>query len=104
MSELKKIRVQHVSRGDDGLEVKTDVDVLTDASAVTMDGKDLKSGIGGMIDDRIGELIDGAPEELDTLKEIADELSKNQSGVTTILKKLGDKVDKDGDKVLSDNN
>lgn len=93
-----------MSRGDDGLEVKTDVDVLTDASAVTMDGKDLKSGIGGMIDDRIGELIDGAPDELDTLKEIADELSKNQSGVTTILKKLGDKVDKDGDKVLSDNN
>lgn len=103
LSELKKIRVQHVTRGDDGLEVKTDVDVLTDASAVTMDGKDLKSGIGGMIDDRIGELIDGAPQELDTLKEIADELSKNQSGVTTILKKLGDKVDKDGNKVLSSN-
>lgn len=78
MSELKKIRVQHVSRGADGLEVKTDVDVLTDASAITMDGGDLITGIGGMIDDRIGELIDGAPEELDTLKEIADELGKNQ--------------------------
>ncbi|WP_099950606.1 hypothetical protein [Ezakiella peruensis] len=92
MSDLKKIRVQHVGRDENGLEVKTDVDVLTDASAVTMDGKDLKSGIGGMIDDRIGKLIDGAPQELDTLKEIADELSKNQSGVTTILKKLGDKA------------
>lgn len=83
-----------MSRGDDGLEVKTDVDVLTDASAVTMDGKDLKSGIGGMIDDRIGKLIDGAPEELDTLKEIADELAENKSGVTTIIKKLGDKADR----------
>ena len=94
LSELKKIRVQHVTRGDDGLEVKTDVDVLTDASAVTMDGKDLKSGIGDMIDGRIEELIDGAPEELDTLKEIADELAENQSGVTTIIKKLGDKADR----------
>lgn len=83
-----------MSRGDDGLEVKTDVDVLTDATAVTMDGKDLKSGIGGMIDDRIGELIDGAPEELDTLKEIADELGKNQSSAATIIKKLGDKPDR----------
>ena len=60
MSDLKKIRVQHVGRDENGLEVMTDVDVLTDASAVTMDGKDLKSGIGGMIDDRIGKLIDGA--------------------------------------------
>lgn len=93
LSDLKKIRVQHVGRDKNGLEVKTDVDVLTDASAITMDGGDLITGIGGMIDDRIGELIDGAPEELDTLKEIADELSKNQSGVSTILKKLGDKAD-----------
>lgn len=81
-----------MSRGDDGLEVKTDVDVLTDASAITMDGGDLITGIGGMIDDRIEELINGAPEELDTLKEIADELAENKSGVTTILKKLDDKV------------
>lgn len=103
LSELKKIRVQHVSRDENGLEVKTDVDVLTDASAVTMDGGDLKTGIESMINTRIENLIDGAPQELDTLKEIADELSKNQSGVTTILKKLGDKVDKDGDKVLSTN-
>ena len=103
LSDLKKIRVQHVGRDENDLEVMTDVDVLTDATAVNMDGKDLKTGIGGMIDDRIGKLIDGAPEELDTLKEISDELSKNQSGVTTILKKLGDKVDKDGDKILSTN-
>lgn len=93
MSDLKKIRVQHVGRDENGLEVKTDVDVLTDASAVTMDGKDLKSGIGDMIDGRIEELIDGAPEELDTLKEIAEELTENKSGVTTILNKLDNKLE-----------
>lgn len=94
MSELKKIRVQHVSRGDDGLQIKTDVDVLTDADCITMDGGDLRTGIGGMIDDRIEKLIDGAPEELDTLKEIADEMAENKSGVTTIIKKLGYKADR----------
>lgn len=94
MSDLKKIRVQHVSRGADGLEIKTDVDVLTDASAVTMDGKDLKARVKELINDRVGEVIANAPEELDTLKEIADELQKNQSGVSTILKKLGDKADR----------
>lgn len=94
MSDLKKIRVQHVERGSDGKEIKTDVDVLTDAEAVTMDGKDLKTRLGELINARVGEIIDGAPKELDTLKELADELQKNQSGVSTILSKLEGKQDK----------
>lgn len=94
MSELKKIRVQHVDRDAKGVEIKTDVDVITDADCITMDDGDLRSGVKKMIDDRIGEVIDGAPEELDTLKEIATELEKNQSGVSTILKKLETKIDK----------
>lgn len=94
MSNLKKIRVQHVDRDAKGVEIKTDVDVITDADCITMDDGDLRSGVKKMIDDRIGEVIDGAPEELDTLKEIATELEKNQSGVSTILKKLEAKIDK----------
>lgn len=94
MSDLKKIRVQHVDRDAKGVEIKTDVDVITDADCITMDDGDLRSGVKKMIDDRIGEMIDGAPEELDTLKEIALELKKNQSGVSTILKKLETKIDK----------
>ena len=94
MSELKKIRVQHVDRDAKGVEIKTDVDVITDVDCITMDDGDLRSGVKKMIDDRIGEVIDGAPEELDTLKEIATELEKNQSGVSTILNKLKMKIDK----------
>lgn len=94
MSNLKKIRVQHVDRDAKGVEIKTDVDVITDADCITMDDGDLRSGVKKMIDDRIGEVIDGAPEQLDTLKEIAVELEKNQSGVSTILKKLESKIDK----------
>lgn len=136
MSELRKVRVQHAERQSDGSIKKEDVDIYTDAEAVTMDGKGLKERVGELIDGRITELIDGAPKELDTLKEISEELQKNQSSVTTILKKLGscatkkdipdklsdlaadkthmtvteeekdtwnNKVDKDGNKVLSTN-
>lgn len=94
LSNLKKIRVQHVDRDAKGVEIKTDVDVITDADCITMDDGDLRSGVKKMIDNRIGAVIDGAPEELDTLKEIATELEKNQSGVSTILKKLEAKLDK----------
>ena len=83
-----------MDRDAKGVEIKTDVDVITDADCITMDDGDLRSGVKKMIDDRIGEVIDGAPEELDTLKEIATELEKNQSGVSTILKKLEAKLDK----------
>lgn len=83
-----------MDRDAKGVEIKTDVDVITDADCITMDDGDLRSGVKKMIDDRIGEVIDGAPEELDTLKEIATELEKNQSGVSTILKKLETKIDK----------
>lgn len=136
MSELRKVRVQHAERQSDGSIKKEDVDIYTDAEAVTMDGKGLKERVGELIDGRIEELIAGAPAELDTLKEISEELQKNQSGVSTILKKLescatkddipdklsdltadekhmtvteeekdawNNKVDKDGNKVLSTN-
>lgn len=93
MSDLKKIRVQHVDRDAKGVEIKTDVDVITDADCITMDDGDLRSGVKKMIDDRIGEVIDGAPKELDTLKEIATELDKNQSGVSTIIKAMNDKLE-----------
>lgn len=85
--------MQHVDRDAKGVEIKTDVDVITDADCITMDDGDLRSGVKKMIDDRIGEVIDGAPKELDTLKEIATELDKNQSGVSTIIKAMNDKLE-----------
>lgn len=82
-----------MDRDAKGVEIKTDVDVITDADCITMDDGDLRSGVKKMIDDRIGEVIDGAPKELDTLKEIATELGKNQSGVSTIIKAMNDKLE-----------
>lgn len=88
MSELRKVRVQHAERQADGSILKEDVDIYTDAEAISMDGKALRERIIELINIRIEELIDGAPEELDTLNEIADELSANQSSVSTILNML----------------
>lgn len=88
MSELRSVRVQYAQRQSDGSIKKEDVNILTDAEAVTMDGKGLKKRVGELIDGRISELIDGAPDNLDTLKELANELLKNQSGVSTILNEL----------------
>lgn len=53
--------------------------------------------------DMIGDLIGGAPEAFDTLKEIADKLSDNDDVISLIINTLGQKVNKDGDKVLSTN-
>lgn len=103
MSELRKVRVQHAERQADGSILKEDVDIYTDAEAISMDGKALRERIIELINIRIEELIDGAPEELDTLKEIADELSANQSSVSTILNMLNSCAKtKDIPKYLSD--
>lgn len=48
--------MQHVDRDAKGVEIKTDVDVITDADCITMDDGDLRSGVKKMIDDRIGNV------------------------------------------------
>lgn len=45
-----------MDRDAKGVEVKTDVDVMTDADCITMDDGDLRSGVKKMIDDRIGNV------------------------------------------------
>lgn len=92
---LKSVRVQYVKEKADGTIHRQDVNVLTSAECVDMDGKQLKEAILDLIEAKINALIDGAPAELDTLRELAIELGKNQSGVTSVLKKLGECVSKD---------
>ena len=92
---LKSVRIQYVKEKADGTIHRQDVNVLTSAECVDMDGKQLKEAILDLIEAKINALIDGAPAELDTLRELAIELGKNQSGVTSVLKKLGECVSKD---------
>lgn len=44
-------------------------------------------------DTKVAELVNGAPQQLDTLKELADAISGNQAGVSDLLSKIGQKAD-----------
>ena len=41
------------------------------------------------VDTKITELIDGAPETLDTLKELSDALNDNKDGITALVEQIG---------------
>ena len=41
------------------------------------------------VDTKITELIDGAPETLDTLKELSDALNENKDGITALVEQIG---------------
>lgn len=51
----------------------------------------------GYTDTKIGELINGAPETLDTIKEIADAILENETIVEALNEAVGKKLNKDGD-------
>lgn len=52
---------------------------------------------------KISEIVNSAPEALDTLKELAAALNNDSNFATTIITQLGTKVDKVKDKQLSTN-
>lgn len=54
------------------------------------------------ITEKINALVNGAPQTLDTLKEIADEINENEGVVETLNAAIGDKVDKVAGKGLSE--
>ncbi len=51
----------------------------------------------GYTDTKIGELINGAPETLDTIKEVADAILENETIVEALNEAVGKKLNKDGD-------
>lgn len=54
-------------------------------------------------DNKIADLIGGAPETLDTLKEVADAIQENETVVEALNAAIGNKVDKVAGKGLSSN-
>lgn len=61
------------------------------------------SEVQGMIDSAISALINGAPETMDTLKELGDLISGNSDAMTLLNEAIGTKVDKEDGKGLSAN-
>lgn len=54
-------------------------------------------------DNRISQLVNGAPAAMDTLKELSDAIGSNSDLVSALNSAIANKVDKDGNKGLSTN-
>lgn len=79
-----------------GGKVLINPDVSGDITGVLSQSK-------GYTDTKLGELINGAPEAMDTLKELADAISANSDIMTALQSAIGGKVDKVSGKGLSSN-
>ena len=80
--------------------------VVVDEAGTTLAAKLLELGklpTNAYVDQKVSELVDGAPETLDTLKELAAALGSDPNFATTIATQLGGKVDKVAGKGLSTN-
>lgn len=71
------------------------------AIAVSLSGTLTDENVNSKISAAIDELIDGAPEAYDTLKEIANYITEHEDIVSTLNAAIGGKVDKVEGKGLS---
>lgn len=99
-NETKYIR-ELIQKDESGALIRLLLSPL--AENVMMSSEAGAKNIKQYVDDLINGLINGAPEALDTLKEIADKLSDNDDAVAGIINTLANKVDKESDKGLSTN-
>ena len=76
--------------------------IASDLQSMTANGM-TESKVNELITAKINALVNGAPQAYDTLKEIADYISKNQTAVDAINSAIGNKVDKVVGKGLSSN-
>ena len=87
--------------GGEGDKILVTADV---AGAVSAALEQAKTYTDSTVTEKITALINNAPQELDTLKELADELQKNEGLMETLQAAIGNKVDKVEGKDLSDEN
>lgn len=76
--------------------------IARDLQSMTANGM-TEGKVNELITAKINALVNGAPQAYDTLKEIADYISKNQTAVDAINSAIGNKVDKIVGKGLSSN-
>ena len=87
--------------GEGGTKILVTADV---AAAVKTALEQAKTYTDTTVDEKINALVNGAPQTLDTLKEIADAIEKNQGVVDAINEAIAKKVDKEDGKGLSEAN
>lgn len=62
----------------------------TEAIEVLNGGADVEGSVAKQVNDAIADLVDGAPEALDTLKEIANWISEDEDGAASLVSRVGE--------------
>ena len=83
----------------DDKAVKSDFDALKELVG-TLPETATATNVVGYVDEKVAALVDGAPETLDTLKELADALGNDKNAVTTLTTAIGKKADASALKAL----
>ena len=96
---MVKSRVDNVYLTDDSTTLAAKLTEMI----TSLNGKATKEEMDQAISTAITNLVNGAPETFDTLKEIADYLSNHQDEYTALLSVVGNKVEKENGKGLSTN-
>lgn len=99
--EFVKEKIREIDRSTDGI-VNKDGKKLSDIITELIENISSKVGMQE-VNARINELVDGAPEAFDTLKEIADYLAQHEEVAIALNEAIGNKVDKEtGKSLISD--
>ena len=91
-------KLKEVKETEEGLRKLVETETERAKSAETKNAEDIEevsSGLTSGINNKISDLIGGAPETLDTLKEIADAIAENETIVDALNEAIGKKVNID---------
>ena len=91
-AELRAAIEELVNSKVDKVEGKSLVDDVEIARLAQVDNYD-DSELRELIDTKIADLVDGAPEALDTLKELGDALNAHEDAYNSLLEVVGNKAD-----------
>lgn len=91
------------SKPSNAMSVDWDGNVKIAGTLTDMDGNSILGVDANYVDSKIAEMVDSAPETLDTLNELAKALGDDPNFAATVATELGNKVDKIEGKGLSTN-
>lgn len=94
MAKERVFQYRNVGTAEDPVWEKYFSKTVADAVLMT-DGDEETKNIQQYVDEEIAGLVNGAPETLDTLKEVADAIQENESVVDGLNAAIGNKADKD---------
>ena len=89
-------QIANVTGLQDALDAKANKDAFDALKELvgTLPQDATATNVVGYIDEKVADLVDGAPETLDTLKELADALNNQPNAIAALTTTVGSKADK----------